>query len=172
MLGNDEMNEEEDMNMEVPTFSDWASEIFGGPFTKDWLRFSRPIHEIDGYKVYPAKGNKYGLIVVVNTAGVSAKDITVTNSEAKTIRISGKTQVDAIGETNSVDVSLHINIRNDIQKIGHQTIDGFTYVYLLFKPKDEGKRIDAVKTSADEFFEVPAKDAKKEISDGGGKEGE
>jgi hypothetical protein len=149
------------MNVEVPTFGDWFDSFFNGaaPFSKSWIRYNRPLHEVDGYKVYPAKGNPNGLIVVVNTAGIQAKDVSVTCTQSKTLHICGKTTIDAIGETNSVDISLKINVVNPIEKIASKTIDGYTYIYMLFKSKDaEAVKVTSLEDNHD-FFELEDKKA-------------
>jgi HSP20 family molecular chaperone IbpA len=145
-----------DVNEEIPTIGDWFDSFLFGPtpFTKSWLRFNRPLHEIDGYKVFPVKGNPNGLILVVNTVGIRPEDVSVTCSQSKTLHIVGKTEVEALGESNSVDMSLNINVANPIEKIASKTEDGLTYIYMLFKSKDA----DSVKVTEigkeDDFFKI------------------
>ena len=125
-------------------FFDILSEMFG---TTSY-RFQRPTLDQKPYKAYSTEN---GMILVVNTLGISKSDINVEMSRPlangfRKINVSGKTKIPTINEENKIDLSIILKFQVEIQKINYEVKDGFTYIYI--------KVVDPEAPADDEFTKV------------------
>jgi HSP20 family molecular chaperone IbpA len=120
-------------------FFDALSDMFG----LSSYKFTRPTLDQRPYKAYPKDD---GLIIVVNTLGISKKDILVelTNNGLpngfKLISITGATKIPQTGEENKISLELILKFNVEIEKISYEVKDGFTYIYIKVEsPKEDEK---------------------------------
>lgn len=96
---------------------------------KTW---DRPMKEVNGYRKI---STDYGYLIVANALGINKDNLEI-DLTRETLKIQGKTEIEDIDFTNSVNYQFYVGskVYEEIDKIEYELKDGLAYISIYTKP--------------------------------------
>jgi HSP20 family molecular chaperone IbpA len=122
-------------------------------FKMTFSTFNRPVKDMQPYKWYK-KDN--GLVFVINTLGISKKDVSVQiNTERgdpyRYLHVKGQTKMEKIDFENTVELAIRLIMDDEIEDVSYDVRDGLTIVYLKLKKESKEPLLKAKAIESEEF---------------------